>query len=113
MGVRACDLSQVEGGSLGTGGGAAAAATTPEAELAARVNEMWFLEPGGEPLTFREVFLRSAALENIITGAQAPLQACPLLSCSGAGLPSRGITSNNTYYQLLCYRTASSGGVPL
>lgn len=56
---------QVEGGSLGGGG----AAASPEAELAARVNEMWFLEPGGEPLTFREVFLRSQALENILVGA--------------------------------------------
>jgi hypothetical protein len=43
--------------------------TTPaEAELAMRVNEMWFIEPGGEPLTFKEVFLRSNALENIIAG---------------------------------------------
>lgn len=33
-----------------------------------RVNEMWFIEPGGEPLTFREVFLKSSALENIIAG---------------------------------------------
>ena len=58
---------QVEGGSAGAAGGAAV--RTPEAELAARVNEIWFLEPGGEPLTFREVFLRSAALENVVTGA--------------------------------------------
>lgn len=37
-----------------------------------RVNEMWFLEPGGEPLTFREVFLKSRALENIIAGMAGP-----------------------------------------
>lgn len=45
-----------------------AKATPAEAELAMRVNEMWFIERGGEPLTFREVFLKSAALENIIAG---------------------------------------------
>ena len=61
----------MEGGSLGGG----AAAASPEAELAARMNEMWFLEPGGEPLTFREVFLRSQALENILLGAPFPAQA--------------------------------------
>ena len=47
---------QVEGG---TG---AAPAPAADAELASRVNEMWFADPGGEPLTFREVFLRSQAL---------------------------------------------------
>lgn len=36
--------------------------------MAMRANEMWFIEPGGEPLTFREVFLKSAALENIVAG---------------------------------------------
>ncbi len=44
------------------------APSSAEAELAMRVNEMWFIEPGGEPLTFREVFLKSSALENIIAG---------------------------------------------
>ncbi|CAL8467867.1 g7405 [Coccomyxa elongata] len=44
------------------------APSSAEAELAMRVNEMWFIEPGGEPLTFREVFLKSGALENIIAG---------------------------------------------
>ncbi|KAK9909945.1 hypothetical protein WJX75_009855 [Coccomyxa subellipsoidea] len=44
------------------------APSSAEAELAMRVNDMWFLEPGGEPLTFREVFLKSHALENIIAG---------------------------------------------
>ena len=61
----------MEGGS-GTG----AAALSTEAELASRVNEMWFAEPGGEPLTFREVFLRSSALENIILGGQLPYITC-------------------------------------
>ncbi len=40
-----------------------------------RVNDMWFIEPGGEPLTFREVFLKSRALENIIAGEQSILTA--------------------------------------
>ncbi|BDA42462.1 hypothetical protein COCOBI_03-3520 [Coccomyxa sp. Obi] len=44
------------------------APSSAEAELAMRVNGMWFIEPGGEPLTFREVFLKSSALENIIAG---------------------------------------------
>ena len=57
--------SQVEGDS-----GVGSAPMSAEAELASRVNEMWFVEPGGEPLTFREVFLRSNALENIILGRQ-------------------------------------------
>lgn len=46
------------------------APSSAEAELAMRVNDMWFLEPGGEPLTFREVFLKSHALENIIAGEE-------------------------------------------
>lgn len=46
------------------------APSSAETELAMRVNEMWFIEPGGEPLTFREVFLKSSALENIIAGGR-------------------------------------------
>ena len=61
---------QVEGGS-----GPGPTGVAAEAELASRVNEMWFAEPGGEPLTFREVFLRSSALENIILGGQLPVKA--------------------------------------
>jgi len=43
--------------------------TCPEAQLALQANDMWFVDPsGGEPLTFREVFLKSEALENIVAG---------------------------------------------
>lgn len=40
-----------------------------EAQLAMQANQMWFVDPsGGEPLTFREVFLKSDALEYIVAG---------------------------------------------
>ena len=43
--------------------------TGTEAQLALQFNEMWFADPtGGEPLTFREVFLKSEALENVVVG---------------------------------------------
>ena len=40
-----------------------------EAQLAMQANQMWFVDPsGGEPLTFKEVFLKSDALEYIVAG---------------------------------------------
>ena len=40
-----------------------------DAQLAARATEVMFVEAGGgEPMTFREVFLRSRALENVVAG---------------------------------------------
>ena len=41
----------------------------PGMQLALQANDMWFVDAsGGEPLTFREVFLKSHALENIVAG---------------------------------------------
>lgn len=43
--------------------------TGADAQLALQFNEMWFADPtGGEPLTFREIFLKSEALENVVVG---------------------------------------------
>ena len=43
--------------------------TGPGMQLALHANDMWFVDPSaGEPLTFREVFLKSLALENIVAG---------------------------------------------
>ena len=44
-------------------------------QLALQANDMWFADPSdGEALTFREVFLKSQALENIVAG-DGPSQA--------------------------------------
>ena len=40
-----------------------------EAQLAMQANQMWFVDSsGGEALTFREVFLKSDALEHVVAG---------------------------------------------
>lgn len=43
--------------------------TGPGMQLALQANDMWFVDPSdGEPLTFREVFLKSQALEYTVAG---------------------------------------------
>ena len=43
--------------------------TGPGMQLALQANDTWFVDPSdGEPLTFREVFMKSQALENIVAG---------------------------------------------